>query len=177
MTLNNLTLSTTNGIFYLYTVALTVGETLQGRLVKAKTIKGYLRAAAMYIQSVGHRQECPMTDPDTQREFAPITKCINDFQRWEDMPKRRSPLTKKMVRNLLHHCRDHSNDSKEKAFADWCIVGLHVGYRRCEWAAEKAPKHSTDFPRADDPLKSIYQVLLDDFTLIKTNSTTPRTNW
>jgi hypothetical protein len=59
-------------------------------------------------------------------------------------------------------------DSKEKAFADWCIIGLHVGYRRCEWAVEKAPKHQTDFPRADDPAKSISQVLLDDIRLIGT---------
>jgi hypothetical protein len=50
-------------------------------------------------------------------------------------------------------------DSKEKAFANWCIIVLHMGYRWCEWAAEKAPNYYTYFPRADNPQKSIYQVL------------------
>jgi hypothetical protein len=122
----------------------------------------------MYVKSVGLRTGCPMTDPSTGILFAPIEQCLRDFKRWEAMPKRRSPLTKKMVRDLLVFCKDFPPDSKEKAFADWCIIGLHMGYRRCEWAAEKAPKHSRDFPRADDPAKSIYQVLLDDIRLIGT---------
>jgi integrase len=152
----------------MYAVTLTVGESIQGRKVKENTIRGYLRAAAMYVKSVGMRTDCPMTDPSTGKLFAPIEQCLRDFKRWEAMPKRRSPLTKKMVRDLLAFCKDFPPDSKEKAFADWCIIGLHMGYRRCEWAAEKAPKHSRDFPRADDPAKSIYQVLLDDIRLIGT---------
>jgi hypothetical protein len=168
VTLNGLPLSVTNGIFYMYAVTLTVSDSIQGSKVKENTIRGYLRAAAMYVKSVGMRTDCPMTDPDTGKLFAPIEQCLRDFKRWEAMPRRHSPLTKKMVRDLLAFCKEYPPDSKEKAFADWCIIGLHVGYRHCKWASEKAPKHSTNFPRADDPVKSIYQVLLNDIRLIGT---------
>jgi hypothetical protein len=97
-----------------------------------------------------------------------MEQCLRDFKRWEAMPKRHSPLTKKMVRDLLAFCKDFPPDSKEKAFTDWCNIGLHMGYQPCKWAAKKAPKHSKDFPRADDPAKLIYQVLLHDICLIGT---------
>jgi hypothetical protein len=48
VTLNGLPLSVTNGIFYMYAVTLTVGNTMEGRKVKENTICGYLAAAAMY---------------------------------------------------------------------------------------------------------------------------------
>jgi hypothetical protein len=70
------------------------------------------------------------------------------------MPKRCSPLTKKMVHDLpAEFCIDFPQDSKEMAFLNWCIIGLQVGYRSCKWAAVKVLKHWTDFPWADDPQK------------------------
>ena len=77
----------------MYTVTLTVGESIQGSKVKENTIRGYLRAAAMYVKSVGLRTDCPMTDPNTGIMFAPIDQCLRDFKRWEAMPKRRIPLS------------------------------------------------------------------------------------
>jgi hypothetical protein len=109
-----------------------------------------------------------MMDPDTGKLFDPIGQCLRDFKRWEAMPKRCNPLTKKMVRDLLEFCTDFPQDSKEKAFVNWCFIGLHMGYRSCKWAAEKALKHCTDLPWADDPQKSIDQVLLDNTQLIGT---------
>ena len=130
-----------NGIFYMYTMALTVGETIQGTMVKEATMRQYLRAAALFTKSVGQRQQCPLTDPSTGKWFEPIEKCLREFKKWEQMPNRRSPLTKRMVRDLMEYCKDFHEDSKEKAFVDWCILGLHMGYRRIEWATDKAPKH------------------------------------
>jgi hypothetical protein len=123
-----------------------LGKSIQGNIVKQNTVRGHLRAAAMYVQSVGLRTDCPMMDPDTGKLFDPIGQCLRDFKRWEAMPKRCNPLTKKMVRDLLEFCTDFPQDSKEKAFVNWCFIGLHMGYRSCKWAAEKALKHCTDLP-------------------------------
>jgi hypothetical protein len=78
------------------------------------------------------------------------------------MPKRHSPLTKKMALNLLKFCKDFPQD--------WCIIGLHVGYRCCQWAADKAPKHPIHFPQADNPQLSIYQVLCNGIQVSGTAS-------
>jgi hypothetical protein len=83
--------------------------------------------------------------------FVPIDQCLRDFKRWEAMPKRHIPLTEKMVRDFLKFCKDFLQDSKEKAFADWCITGLHIGYRHCKWAAAKVLKHCTYFPMQTIP--------------------------
>ena len=154
----------------MYTVALTVGDTLQGAPVKTQTIRHYLHAAVDFIQKVGTRRDNPMIDPTTGKTFRPIEDCLTDFQKWETMPDRKSPLTKKMIKDLIIFTKDHHIDSKARAFVDWCIVGIHMGYRGCEWLSTHKPKHATDFPRVrDHPDKPIYQVLLDDMILIGSN--------
>jgi hypothetical protein len=151
---------------FIYTVSLAAGDTLNGAVVKTATMRGYLNAASEFIKTAGQRQECPLEDPRTGKWHRKIERELQDFERWEKMPNRKDPLTKKMVRALAEMAKGTHEDSKEHAFLDWCIVGLHMGYRRCEWASEKNPKHSEDFPRAQNPTKEIYQVLVDDFRIL-----------
>jgi hypothetical protein len=163
VTLNSLPLSTTNEIFYMYAEGLTASDTIQGTPIKASTVSEYLRAAADFVKIVGQRSECPMTDPKTGKQFTKITKLVKKYRRWEAMPNRQQPLTKKMVQDELLCTKGWDQDCKERAFLDWCVIGLHMGYRRCEWANEKTPKHMADFRRVEElEHKPIYQLLLDD---------------
>ncbi len=82
------------------------------------------------------------------------------------MPKKQSPLTKKMILNIIKQTKDHHLDSKERAFADWCILGLHMAYRCIEWCNKWNPKNLEDFHWAKDINKSIYQCLVEDFQLL-----------
>jgi hypothetical protein len=164
-----LPLEATNEIFYLYALTLSVGETIQGTVIKSKTISEYLDAAAKFVQVVGQRKECPMTDPHTGKQCKKIKQHLRDFKKWENMPTRQDPLTKKMIRDLQEHAKDAHPDSKEAAFIDWCIVGLHMGYRQCEWASEKSPKNPEDVPRISPTNREIYQCILDDIKLLGKN--------
>jgi hypothetical protein len=164
--MNSMPLEATNELFYLYALTLSVGETIQGKVVKSATISEYLTAAAKFVQVIGQRKDCPMTDPHTGKRSKKIDQHLKDFERWEAMPTRQDPLTKKMIRDLQEHAKDAHPDSKEAAFIDWCIVGLHMGYRRCEWASEKSPKNPDDVPRVSPMNDSIYQCTLDDFKLL-----------
>jgi hypothetical protein len=56
-------------------------------------------------------------------------------------------------------------DSKHRAFYDWLIIGAQTGFRRCELASERPIKNLSDFPKAEDPLRSIYQCLGKDIVL------------
>jgi hypothetical protein len=62
--LKGLKLSITNDIFYLYTVALMVGESIQGNIVEENIMRVLeIGVAVMYIQLVGLRTYCPHDGP------------------------------------------------------------------------------------------------------------------
>jgi hypothetical protein len=46
-----------------------------------------------------------------------------------------------MIGDLQCHAEDFHQDFKESALIDWYIVGLHMGYRPCEWASKLSPKN------------------------------------
>jgi hypothetical protein len=159
-------IETTNEIFRLYLLALLVGETIQGAPIKGATVWEYLKAASTYLQAVGNRQESAIIDPLTGKTYKPISDAIRDYEKWESMPKKQSPLTKKMILNLIERTKDYHIDSKERAFVDWCILGLHMAYRRIEWCNEWNPKSLEDFHRAKDIHKLIYHCLVQDLQLL-----------
>jgi hypothetical protein len=70
-----------------------------------------------------------------------------------------------MIRDLHTTMKATHQDSKHQAFYDWLIFGAQTGFRRCEWASDKPITNLADFPKADDPLKSIYQCLGQDIVL------------
>jgi hypothetical protein len=147
----------------MYAEGFTASDMIQGTPIKESTVSEYLRAAAKFVKIIGQRTECPMTDEKTGKECAKITKLIKKYRQWEAMPNRQQPLTKQMVKDELDRTKDWDPDCKERAFLDWCVTGLHMGYRRCEWATEKNPKHMRDFRCVEELAhKPIYQILLDD---------------
>ncbi len=144
----------------IYLRALGVGETIQNKIVRKATIVQYLDAVAKLFEEEGLGD--PRIDKDTGKEHAFIGLILKEIERWENMPNRREPVTKTMVKHLQGSCKRHHKDHLDDALADWMIVGLHTGYRRIEWAQEKEPKTALDFQRADDPEKSIYAVTEND---------------
>jgi hypothetical protein len=148
----------------LYTEALCTGATIQNRLVKKATVDLYLKAAT----AVCTDQKCrnPTIDPITGQTFDLITSALTELEKWEGLPKRREPLTKSMIRNLLTRTADLRPNGLEKAMADWWIVGLHTGYRRSEWAQEKTPSTNEDIERADDPQRSIKAITQADINFV-----------
>jgi hypothetical protein len=74
-----------------------------------------------------------------------------------------------MISDLYKHMRHTHQDSKQRAFYDWLTIGAQTG-RRCEWASDHPIHNMTDFPRADDPLRSIYQCLGKDIVLCDNNN-------
>ena len=100
ITLNSYPLPACNQVFIMYCTTLTIGKTINGKPIKAATIKNYLHAAALYVRLIRQQLECPLIDPSTKKQHGQITKLLNDFKKWEDEPKRRLALTKQMTQNL-----------------------------------------------------------------------------
>jgi hypothetical protein len=166
VTLNSMPLGATNKILYLYTLTLSVGETIQGTIVKSKTINEYLGPAAKSVQLIGQHKDCHMQDPHMGTQCKKIKQHLRDFKRWESMPTRQDPLTKKMIRNLQNYTKDYHQDSKVLAFVGWCIVGFHMGYCQCEWASKKSPKNLDNVPCICPTNDNIYQCILDNLKIL-----------
>jgi hypothetical protein len=107
----------------------------------------------------------PLIDPVTQKRYSAIEQLLKHVRKWENLPNRRSPVTKRMISDLHTTIKKTHHDSKHQAFYDWLILGTQTGFRRCKWASEKSITNLDDFPKADDPLKSIYQCLGKDIVL------------
>jgi hypothetical protein len=89
---------------------------------------------------------------------------------WEALPNRRSPVTKRMIQDLHKTMQGTHQDYKHRAFYDWPIIGAQTGFRGCEWASKRPIKHLANFPKAEDPLRSIYQCLGKDIVLYDHNN-------
>jgi hypothetical protein len=75
-----------------------------------------------------------------------------------------------MIQDLHKTMQGTHQDSKHHAFYDWLIIGAQTGFCRCEWASKRPIKHLADFPKAKDPLRSIYQCLGKDIILYNQNN-------
>ena len=74
-----------------------------------------------------------------------ITDLIHECKRWESIPNRREPVTKDMVDYLIDKGASKYSDNHVAATADWLIIGLQAGFRKAEWAQDRAyvNKHGT----------------------------------
>ena len=169
VTLNSLSLNAVHDIFQLYTLTLCAGHTIQGNPVKSATIQQYLDAASSYLLIVGKRRDLPLIDPNTRKQYKSLSSIIADVKRWEDIPNRRSPVTKRMLRTAKRRAANTHADSKQHAFYDWLVVGMSTAYRRCEWASENKITTRADFPRAANPQRDIYQCLGADIRIYDNN--------
>ena len=80
---------------------------------------------------------------------------LKEQQRWEQMPQRREPLTKSMVKaqHELLSVHDLGFFTLEAAMSDWLSLGIHTGARRIEWAqtsssVSKIERDISGLPRA-----------------------------
>jgi hypothetical protein len=176
VTPNSLTLKATNELLLLYGFTIQAGDTIQGGPIKADTILGYLQAASTFMRIVGRRAACPLIDPVTQKRYSALEQLLKHVRKWENLPNRRSPVTKRMISDLHTTMKKTHQDSKHQAFYDWLILGAQTGFRRCEWASENPITSLDDFPKADDPLKSIYQCLGKDIILYNNDNQIIRDN-
>jgi hypothetical protein len=125
---------------------------------------------------VGRRAACPLIEPVTQKRYSTIGQLLKHVRKWENLPNRRSPVTKRMISDLHTTMKKTHQDSKHQAFYDWLILGAQTGFRRCEWASEKPITNLDDFPKADDQLKYVYQCLGKDMVLYNNDNQITRDN-
>ena len=90
--LKGFSLTTRNIIMACYTAHLATGETLLCKSIKSSTILRYLSAAAELAIPAKMLNPCL----DIMGHFSShIKDIINELKRWESIPKRREPVTKK----------------------------------------------------------------------------------
>ena len=78
------------------------------------------------------------------KKSAQILKVINEQKRWEEMPKRREPVTVAMIKDLESASNSAGQDSLEAALYDWNVIGHYYGFRLSEWAQNAENK--AEFP-------------------------------
>lgn len=134
-----------------YLVALLCGENLVKRPINASTAKRYIdelvRLSTKAVPPLRLRVPDPTRseDGDPCEEFEHV---LAEQQRWEDMPNRREPLTKAMVKHQCGRvrrlestaatCEDQTKAflSFDAAMRDWLAFTLQSGCRRSEFAQE-----------------------------------------
>jgi len=147
-----------NQVMALHALFLVQGNTLLATSIKSDTVKRYLQAAA-YLSTLANQ-----TDPRLDiygKNAAPVQKVLQEQKRWEEMPKRREPVTVEMINHMWESCKNLPMDSLEYALFDWNVLGRYYGFRLSEWAQNK--ENCKNFPlQAVDgtPLAFIFQ----DFT-------------
>ena len=89
-----------------YTAHLATGETLLCKSIKSNTIIRYLSAAAEL--SIPAKMLNPCLDIMGQLS-SHIKDIINELKRWESIPKRREPVTKKMIEYIVNKGKSFKN--------------------------------------------------------------------
>jgi len=110
--------------------------------IKSGTIKEYLREASVLVQSGRKRYERkpypdPRLDLSTGQTHHIIKQVTDEVKRWENMPRRRDPLTKGMILRLALLAPTALLFSLLFVLLDWFVLGLHTGFRLSEYAQKK----------------------------------------
>ena len=94
---------------------------------------------------------------------------MNESRRWESIPDRREPLTKDMVEYIIDKGKELSKTNPDNIYlslSDWLVLGLQAGFRRMEWAQDRAHlKKYKDIQRNIDGSPAVF--ILKDFELRK----------
>jgi hypothetical protein len=132
-------------VMAIYAMHLGTGHSLSSRVIKAGTIRRYLKDAADFSQ---HFDDQPMRDIRKPRGETHLAKIIDnvlkELQRWENVPNRREPYTPAMQLELLRRSLHDDILSLRAALADWFGVNLTAGCRLTEWAQEDGHAHLYD---------------------------------
>ena len=160
--LKGFTLTTRNVIMACYTAYLGTGETLLCKSIKADTIVRYLNAAVEFSTSAQLMNPC-LDIMGNQSTY--IKDILREIRRWESVPNRKEPLTKKMVKYIINKGKTLNRVNHNNIYTvlgDWLVVGLQAGFRRKEWAQDRTyvRKHK-DIERNIDKSSSAF--ILEDF--------------
>ena len=121
--LKGFSLTTRNIIMACYTAHLATGETLLCKSIKSSTILRYLSAAAELSIPAKMLNPCL----DIMGHFSShIKDIINEFKRWESIPKRREPVTNKMILYIVNKGKKLNKvdqDNIYTALGDCLILG------------------------------------------------------
>ena len=172
MTLLSFSVEAVNELLWLYVVSVASGETITGQPVRSSTIQEYLQSADIYLREVGNRPRQPMRDPATGKLYKPIASVLTEIARWEALPNKVSPVTQRMIRCLYKCMQVTHADSKQRAFFDWSVVAISIGYRKCEWAVDNPPKNMASYPRHQADVsgdKGYYTCVANNWRLLKGN--------
>ena len=160
--LKGFSLTTRNIIMACYTAHLATGETLLCKSIKSSTITRYLSAAAEL--SIPAKMLNPCLDIMGQLS-SHIKDIINELKRWESIPKRREPVTKKMIEYIVNKGKSLNQENQHNIYTvlgDWLILGLQTGFRRKEWAQDRTHlKKFNDIERNIDNSPAAF--ILSDF--------------
>ena len=84
--------------------AILSGDSIRSIPVKTSTAEGYIRDFCKQFRKA--KLVNPFFDPGEDGR-SPLIQNLLDIQaRWEQLPKRRDPFTKRMLRQLQQECRD-----------------------------------------------------------------------
>lgn len=126
---------------------LAMGNTIKVMTVVSGTIRGYMKAAADYIQT----QRIPLLrdplqpfplDPrhDAQVPWngkvvtsARIDAIYKEIDRWSKLPDRRLPLTINMIMDMINVAYMLPLSHRLRALTDWACIGIYIGIRSSEY--------------------------------------------
>ena len=135
--LKGFTLNVRNIIMACYTAFLASGETLLCRSIRSSTIKQYLKAASDLSIQANLVNPCI----DIKGEYSIYIKDIlKEIKRWEKVPNRKEPVTKKMVEYIIAKGKQLKKDNPDNiywALSNWLVLGQQTDFRRREWAQDK----------------------------------------
>jgi len=136
---------------------------LVSRGIKAATMEKYLRA----VDLLADARELMSLRLGLDGKKNPYIKAIlKECVRWEQMPNRREPVTNEMMAYIVGLAkRDTDPDSRLNAVIDWLVMGEYGGFRKGEWAQDKADVRKKRYARNVD--NSAKAFILKDFSFRK----------
>jgi hypothetical protein len=108
---------------------------------REQTIRGYMQVAVVHV-FVGVKRDVwvypeAYVNPSRWKEDPHFKALLKNVRWWQGIKNRQEGLTKTMVAALRRKHASDAWDSHNQSLVDWLVIGLHTGYRRCEWAQEK----------------------------------------
>ena len=137
-----------------FAVSLAQGQTIKGSMIRATTVKKYLKAAYLLFE----KRSIPFRSMLETDYIEIITTALDDYDTVKD---RRHMITDSMTRWLHKEARKHHRDSPLAATVDWILLGRYTGFRKSEWCQSSQDA----FARIDHwPGQPSLAIILSDFT-------------
>lgn len=155
-------------------IFLSSGNPIKAQTILTPTLEHYIRIAGTCANV--HTSYDPTKAGDkkyiVRNEISLVIRAvIQKHHRWESVPNRREPVTKKMDKWWLKNMSATGPDTFNAAMTDWIVLGSQLGMCKLEWnQPNKYKKANSKFePTVDGSSKTF---ILDDFKLIDSSAST-----